>query len=226
MPNILMHGKWNVGSSGIGHLNLTQVISGAFQTISGSQVAQGRITGTTVVDECCPVVVNQMFVVSGKSVKSSIETPDGTVVMVEVIFPLMLSGVVLVENSEPKPIVLTGTGVFVVTTLPPDKVFVVGRSLTISVTGKVFCVVTIDPPGRVVRKVLLISVVITDSPEGSVLEVRDGFTEASVVVVAPFGRVVVTRIKPELGLGAGGAPTGRSGWTGPTPSGQTLLYKN
>ena len=53
--------------------------------MTGSQVGQGNMTGTIVVDESFPVVVSQMLVLIGKSVKSSMDTPAGTVVIVDVI---------------------------------------------------------------------------------------------------------------------------------------------
>jgi hypothetical protein len=54
------------------------------QTITGSHVGHGKITGTIVVDESLPVVMSQMLVVIEKSVKSSTDTPGGSVVMVDV----------------------------------------------------------------------------------------------------------------------------------------------
>ena len=46
------------------------------------------MTGTMVVDESAPVVVSQILVVIGKSVKSWRDTPAGIVVMVDVIVPV------------------------------------------------------------------------------------------------------------------------------------------
>ena len=71
MPKILMHGRWNVGNSGnVGQSNSTSAISGTFHTISGSQVAQGNMIGTIVVELSLPVVVSHWLPVTEKSVKS------------------------------------------------------------------------------------------------------------------------------------------------------------
>ncbi|KAK5717824.1 hypothetical protein LTR15_008665 [Elasticomyces elasticus] len=52
-------GKWKEGSSGrVGQLNSTFGSSGMFQTMTGAQSKQGRMIGTTVVDESELVVVS------------------------------------------------------------------------------------------------------------------------------------------------------------------------
>lgn len=53
--------------------------------MTGSHVGQGKMTGTIVVEESLPVVVIQILVEILEAVKSSRDTPEGTVVMVEVI---------------------------------------------------------------------------------------------------------------------------------------------
>lgn len=85
MPKILMQGRWKVGNFGIlGQSNSTHGTSGSFQTISGSHVGQGRMTGTIVVEWSLPVVVSQTLFVIEKSVKTWMERPGGSVVMVDV----------------------------------------------------------------------------------------------------------------------------------------------
>lgn len=89
MPKILIHGRWKGGSSGnCSQSNLTHVISGMSQTITGSQVGHGKMTGTIVVEASLPVVVSQMSVVIEKAVKSERDRPGGSVVMVDVTVPL------------------------------------------------------------------------------------------------------------------------------------------
>jgi len=57
-----MHGKWKGGSSGrSGQLKSTSGTSGASHTMIGEQSRQGRMMGTTVVDESAPVVVTHSF---------------------------------------------------------------------------------------------------------------------------------------------------------------------
>ena len=89
MPNILMQGRWKVGSLGKpGNLNNTHGISGRFQRMippwSPPQLSQPTKTGTIVL--CPPTsVVSHVLPVHMVLVVASVENPGGTVVIVDVI---------------------------------------------------------------------------------------------------------------------------------------------
>jgi len=193
MPNILMQGRWNGGSSGNGHLNNTQGISGVLQTISGSHVAQGRTTGTIVVDESLPVVVSQMLVVIEKSVKAPMDTPGGSVVIVDVTVPLGRAAVgptvmvepsvkivrspVIAEESEGRVrIVVEPSGSVSVSTIP------VRMGPTVSVEPSM---------------VIVSSAVIAEEPEGNFKTMVEPSASVS-VSITPDGTGLIVSVTPSV----------------------------
>lgn len=80
-----MHGSEKVGNFGnLGQLNSTPAIGGTPQTTMGAQPGQGTSTGTIVWELSAPVVVSHSLLLMDASEMIWIETPLGTVVIVEV----------------------------------------------------------------------------------------------------------------------------------------------